>query len=616
MNLNRVGKRPYSLAKNMVMASPQSPATTTTNTTTKTPGANDLLLLLQKEGILSPDKAEDLKKQAEITTTTIDEILIKEKIVDEEKLARTKAELYNITFVDLMSETIDPMVLNIVPKSAAEHYRMIAFRKVGEELNVALLDPGNFPAIAAISFLAEEEHLKPHIFITSPASFKSAFQHYEALRREVAEVIEGAKDRFTPETSKSEEDKKPIEEIVKNAPVSRIVAMIMKQAVDTHASDIHLEPMGKESRVRYRIDGVLRTSITLPGYLHPSIVARIKVLSNLKLDETRIPQDGRITEEVTGKIIDFRVSTLPLLEGTEKVVMRVLDTSVGVPTLDELGFRKEYLTIIDRNYRQPHGLFLISGPTGSGKSTTLYTILNMMNKEGVNILTLEDPIEYYIKGINQSQIRPEVGYTFASGLRALLRQDPNVIMVGEIRDRETAELAVHAALTGHLIFSTIHTNDSFGVIPRLVDMAVEPFLIGATLNVAIAQRLARRICDACKITTEIPTGLIADITKEWEGIPARYRTGIKGGASGFTFYKGKGCPRCNNEGYKGRLAVAEILQVTDNVRRVIVAGGNLVTLAEEAKKQEMITLRQDALLKVVEGLTTVEELMRLSQEQT
>ncbi|MBU0540070.1 GspE/PulE family protein, partial [Patescibacteria group bacterium] len=350
-------------------------------------------------------------------------------------------------------------------------------------------------------------------------------------------------------------------------------------------------------------------------YIHPAVVSRIKVLANMKLDETRIPQDGRITEEINGKKIDFRVSTLPVVDN-EKVVMRILDTSLGAPTFEQLGYREEYIALIKEEIKRPFGLFLITGPTGSGKSTTLFSGLNLLNGEGVNISTLEDPVEYYIAGVNQSQIRPDIGYTFATGLRSLLRQDPNVIMVGEIRDKETAELAIHASLTGHLIFSTIHTNDVFGLVPRLIDIGVEPFLLAATLNIGIAQRLARKICPHCKAEQEIAPETLQKLQRELGKIPPKYlKKGFDNSAVP-VFYHGKGCARCGGSGYSGRTAVAELFQFTPQAKRSVERGFPIEEVQAEADRQGMLRLRQDVLLKALEGTTTVEEVLRLGQETT
>lgn len=575
---------------------------------------NELLVFLVKEGKLDEPAALAIEARAKDAQKSVDDFVLKDAIVGEEALAQAKGRMAAVPYIDLTLQEINPEVLNLIPQNVAQNYQMIAFGREGDTLKVALTDPRHYQAMQAVEFLAGEEGLKVKYFVGSSAGFRSAFQKYELLRREVAEVLEAAKEKFEPGAEAAAEEGASIEEVIKGAPVSRIVAVIMRHAFEGKASDIHIEPALTESRIRYRIDGILRTTLSLPVSLHTSIVARIKVLAGLRIDETRIPQDGRISEIFGGKSIDFRVSVLPLREGQEKVVMRILDTSIGVPTLEQLGFQPAHVAVIEKNIKKPHGLVLISGPTGSGKSTTLYTVLNMINAEGVNISTLEDPVEYFIKGVNQSQIRQEVGFTFAAGLRALLRQDPNVIMVGEIRDNETAMLAIHAALTGHLILSTVHTNDALGVVPRLLDMGVEPFLLAATLNVAIAQRLARKICQDCKAPAEIPEAVIAPLRRELEAIPPAFWPEGYTAGSPLVFYQGKGCPRCGGSGYRGRIAVSEILQGTKELSRIIASGFENAEARKEAAAQSMITLKQDTLLKALRGMTTVEEVLRVSQD--
>jgi type IV pilus assembly protein PilB len=402
-----------------------------------------------------------------------------------------------------------------------------------------------------------------------------------------------------------------MEAVIKSAPVSKMVLVILRHALAGRASDIHIEPTVTDTAVRYRIDGTLHTSLILPKYTHAAIVARIKVLANLKLDETRKPQDGRIRLNIEGRDIDFRVSTLPLFEG-EKVVLRILDTKAEVPTLEKLGLNPLHIELIKKSIKRPHGMTLLTGPTGSGKTTTLYTVLTMLNEEGTNIVTLEDPIEYYINGVNQSQINPEIGYTFAAGLRAILRQDPNIVMVGEIRDKETTELVIHASLTGHMILSTLHTNNAIGAIPRLIDLGAEPFLVSSVLNMVIAQRLARKICPDCRKEMAIPAALMARVKEQITEIPPKYLKDID--QKKLTFYKGEGCAHCGNLGYLGRVAVVEIIDVDAEIRQLITAGGKDVTLFDKAlKKQEFITLTQDCLIKALQGQTTMEEVLRVSQ---
>ncbi len=576
--------------------------------------ANPLLDLLLQEKLLSEEQVKFFEEESQKTGKSAETLLEESGAVEEEKLAETRGKIFNLPYVNLVGREIKFDDLNIIPKDAAENHKIICFERFDSEISVGVVDPTNIAATEAIEFLAREKNFTVKYFIISLTSFKDAVKKYEILKKEVEKVLELAKERFVPEEKAVEEmPAVEIEEAIKKAPVSKMVNMIMKYAVDNKASDIHIEPGFKESRVRYRIDGVLRSRLALPAYIHAAVVARIKVLANLKLDETRIPQDGRIRQVISGRNVDFRVSTLPLM-GQEKVVMRVLETATKALSLEDLGFRGRAVEVITREIKKPHGLFLVTGPTGSGKSTTLYTALSMVNREGVNIVTLEDPIEYYIEGVNQSQIRPEIGFSFAAGLRALLRQDPNIIMVGEIRDNETAELAIHAALTGHLIFSTLHTNDAAGAIPRLMDMKVEPFLLSSTLNAVAAQRLVRKICPYCKDKFEPPPDILSKFKHELETIPAKFLPKGFDLNAPITLWRGAGCARCNGEGYMGRVVISEVLEATENLRKIISYEFNIQALKEEMKNQGMISMKQDGFLKVLEGLTTIEEVMRATQE--
>jgi type IV pilus assembly protein PilB len=372
--------------------------------------------------------------------------------------------------------------------------------------------------------------------------------------------------------------------------------------------------MDDEYRVRFRMDGILHSSLVLPRYVGRAVVSRIKILSNLKIDEKRKPQDGRFKIEKLGRVVDFRVSTFPVIEG-EKAVLRVLDREEGLISFETLGLIGKNFEILSREIRNPYGIILITGPTGSGKTTTLYAFLQVLNMEERNIVTLEDPVEYYIAGINQSQIKPEIGYTFASGLRSILRQDPNIIMVGEVRDSETAELAIHAALTGHLVFSTLHTNDTIGAIPRLIDMGIEPFLLSASLNAIAAQRLVRKICPKCREEIEVPMAVREKVRKELENMPAeeikKYGVDI---SAGLKFYRGKGCEECANQGLRGRIAIFEVFEINSAVREIITdKEGNEIEARKEAVNQKMITMKQDGLLKVLMGITTLSEVERVTE---
>ncbi len=569
--------------------------------------------LLRERKLLTDDVIASVQAEALKFKISFEQQLVTQKLMKEDDIAKLKAEYTGLETKDLSDTPIDQKMVEIIPEDVAEHYQVVAFGGNETELFVGIVDPLDYQATEAVQFLAKERRKIPHFYVITSANLQNALKKYRMLGKEVTEVVEEAEEKMkAPEKALGAEEKK-MEEIIRSAPVSKIVTMILRFAVDNRASDIHIEPMGEEkTRVRYRIDGDMRTSLVLPGQLHASLVSRLKVLSNLKLDETRVPQDGRIKFQTENQVIDLRLSTLPLT-GREKVVMRVLDSSKGVPTLKALGFRPGYIGLMERNISKPHGLFLITGPTGSGKSTTLYAALNSVTDDTVNVVTMEDPVEYTIPGINQSQVNPDVGLTFAAGLRSILRQDPDIIMVGEIRDGETASLAVQAGLTGHLVFSTLHTNDAFGAVPRLIDMGLQPFLLVSTLNLVMAQRLVRTICDKCKEENELPSTIIAEITKELETVPKDMITAqFPTGSIIVKSYKGKGCTRCANTGYKGRTTVAEYIEMTRELQKIVVEGNNAEKVREEVQRQGMITMKQDGILKVLAGITTMEEVIAVT----
>ncbi len=569
-----------------------------------------LIDLLVKNKLLALEQLEAIKKLPAYAANPEAAIAASGQ-VDIEDLTKYKAEAYGMNYRSLIGVKISDQVLNLIPAEVAENYKIICFEVAGNKMRVGMADPENFKAIEAIDFLAKGDNLQPEYFLVSASGLDSALKHYKSLGKEVSRALKSKEEEEALERSKHKSKEDEVEEITKSAPVSKIVSVIIRHAVEGRASDIHIEPMQKESRVRYRIDGILHNSLILPKNVHGSIVGRIKVLADLKLDETRMPQDGRIRVSVNNKDIDLRISILPLMD-EEKVVMRILDVTRGAPTLKDLGFMGRGLKVVEESLKKTDGMFLVTGPTGSGKSTTLFSILTSMNEEGINISTLEDPVEYFIKGINQSQVRPEIGFTFASGLRSLLRQDPDVIMVGEIRDNETAELGIHASLTGHFVLSTLHTNDALGAIPRLLDMEVEPFLLGSTLNIVLAQRLARKICGFCKTEYKLPDDILADINKELAATPEAVIKEMlpKVDIKKPKFYKGKGCARCGMTGYTGRVALAEVLDVNDRVKEIIMDNKVNLTLEELIKNQNFITMKQDGIIKVLLGLTTMEEVLR------
>ncbi|MDD5071930.1 MAG: GspE/PulE family protein [Patescibacteria group bacterium] len=576
----------------------------------------DFLKLLKESKNLSESSLLEIKGKADAAGKKIEDVLVAEKLIDSEEMAQIKAKVYGLPYQNLLDREVSNEVINIISFEAAENYKIICFDKSGNKIKVGLTDPENFKAMEAVNFLAKEEKFRVEYYLISGPSFDKVFKQYRNLKSEIGKALETHAKEEEGARKKAKESGVDLEEVIKSAPVAKIVSVIIRHAVEGRASDIHIEPTQTESRVRYRIDGVLHTSLVLPRDIHNAIVARVKVMANLKLDETRLPQDGRINIEMGEKKIDFRVSVMPLID-EEKVVMRILDTTTGAPTLEELGFDGRALRIIKENIKKTTGMLLVTGPTGSGKSTTLFAILNMLNKEGVNIYTLEDPVEYFIKGINQSQTRPEIGFSFANGLRSLLRQDPDIIMVGEIRDNETAELAIHASLTGHFVLSTLHTNDAVGAVARMLDMKVEPFLLGSTLNVIIAQRLARKICPHCKKEEKLPEDILADMENEMKKMP---QNAIKELVKDFVsldktvFFKGVGCPRCGNSGYSGRIAIVEALDINDRTRDIIMDKNKILRFDSTKESQDFVSMKQDGIMKVLRGETTMEEVLRVIQD--
>jgi type IV pilus assembly protein PilB len=565
--------------------------------------------LIEKK-LLDPAVLEKARVESAENGSSLEEILVYHGM-NAEEIAKAKGEVYSLEYVNLADVKLTSDTLRAIPQKTADAYQVIAFEKNKEQLKVGIVNPKNFKAVQAVEYLAKREQLHVDYYVVSLASFKSAQKKYQALGEEVGEVLDYAAEKYKQETE-VENDllSGDLEQVVKSAPVSKIVSTIIKYATSGGASDIHIEPFEEETRVRFRVDGILRTALALPAYIHPSIVSRIKVLSNLKLDETRIPQDGRIKMKIGKQKVDLRVSTLPLV-GKEKVVMRVLDTSGVVLTLEELGYRERYVKMIEKAISKSHGKILATGPTGSGKSTTLYSLLNQLNSESSNIVTLEDPAEYFIPGINQSQVNAEVGFSFSAGLRSLLRQDPDVLMVGEIRDEETAELSVHAALTGHIVFSTLHTNNAAGALPRLIDMNVEPFLISSTLECVIAQRLVRKVCPDCKAPAEIPQDLVDEVVNTLDPLPEDQKPEMFK-TKEFVFYHGTGCGKCNGSGYKGRTVIAEVIIFDTETKEFITNDFDLDKFMQFlVDKKGFSNMMQDGFLKVLEGHTTVEEVLRV-----
>ncbi|MCX6784431.1 MAG: GspE/PulE family protein [Candidatus Komeilibacteria bacterium] len=572
-----------------------------------------LLNLLLERSLITSERFQRLVDLLRSDPQQLANELNTDPTIPAEELARVKATVFQMDYFNLEGKELDSMVVKILPQDLAKTYAMLIVGKDKDELQVALVDPANFKAMEAIEFLARKKNYRVKYLVISQASWERGYKAYGDLKEEVGQAVGQAQEKFAPKEVAAGEAQS-LEEIVKSAPVAKIVSVIFRHAIEGGASDIHIEPQGQVSRIRYRVDGILHTSLTLPIYLHAALVSRIKVIANLKIDETRVPQDGRIRISIAGRDVDLRVSTLPLL-GQEKVVMRILESQKQPPTFADLGFMGQQLELMNRNLTKQTGMFLVTGPTGSGKSTTLFSALGVLNKEHVNISTLEDPIEYFVAGVNQSQINPEVGFTFASGLRSLLRQDPNILMVGEIRDSETTELAIHAALTGHVVLSTLHTNDAIGTIPRFIDMGGKPFLLAATLNIVVAQRLVRKICPKCKEIELIPEDIQNQVQTVINQIPPAGIYPETPIGKKLVFYHGAGCASCGGTGYKGRLVVSEVINVSAAMREIIAKGFPTDAVKKELLEQKFMTMTQDGWLKVLLGLTTAEEILGISREE-
>ena len=572
----------------------------------------DLVQQLVKKGVIDKKRATTLEYEIKTSNKRPEEVILEKRIVTEDFLFGLKGEVLKIPLKVVSSEEVQLKALETIPEESAKYYKMLPLAKEENRLEVGMVYPEDLKAREALEFLARQNKFSYQIFLISLSNFNELLTKYRSLKKEVKRALEELEVEL-------EKEKKPgvrtaeVERIAEEAPISKVVAVILRHAVDGKASDIHIEPSRDKLRVRFRLDGVLHPSIFLPMRILPAIVARIKILSNLKIDETRIPQDGRFSARIEDRIIDFRVSTFPTTLG-EKAVMRILDPGERKIDFKELGITGRNLEAIKRGLDKSYGMILSTGPTGSGKTTTLYSVLSLFNKETVNIMTLEDPVEYFIEGVNQSQIKPEIGYSFGSGLRYMLRQDPDIIMVGEIRDEETASLAIHAALTGHILLSTLHTSNTLGVIPRLIDMGIEPFLLPSTLSLAIAQRLLRKLCPYCKKKVKANKEARKKIIDEIEKIPSVVKKEIKI-EKDLYLYEPAGCKRCNNLGYAGRIGIFEILEMTENLEEIILKEPSESTIKEEAKRQGMITMKQDGMLKVLEGVTSLEEVLRVAEEK-
>ncbi len=586
---------------------------------------NQLNTALKQKKLVGQDKLAELEKERLMVKGNMpwEEFLLQKKVVTEPQLLKLEAELLGVDVADLTQQQIPQDVLNLVPEPIAHRHQVISFAKTKEELSLAMTDPQD---LQTKEFIQKKTGLKIKVFLIGKTSLEFGLSKYHAsLEKEIGHLFTPTGQPISVETQPADGEPEPdmgatLKKAAEEIPVIRVVDTLLEYAVFEKASDIHIEPQENSVIVRYRIDGVLHDVMTLPKIIQAAIVARIKVLSNLKIDEHRLPQDGRFKIEKEGYKFSLRISTIPIFDG-EKVVIRLLDESAKAASLEDLGFGKSAYDTILRNVKKPHGMLLVTGPTGSGKSTTLYTVLSMMNTKSVNISTIEDPVEYRIPGANQMQVNPKIGLTFAMGLRALLRQDPNIIMIGEIRDKETAEEAMHAAMTGHVVFSTLHTNSAAAALPRLLDIGMESYLIASTVNAVLAQRLVRKVCQECKAPIKLDEATWVTITKLFhleKLIPAMQREGnlpakVKD-PKDLQFFKGAGCDKCNKTGYKGRMGIYEILEVTPLVGSLIMEHKSSQEIQDEAEKEGMVLMWEDGFMKAAQGLTTIEEILRVSKE--
>lgn len=576
-----------------------------------------VLSQLIQQKVITQKQASLLEAEATSSGKHVEELVMEKKLMGEKALFDMKSKELNIPIKKMESTEIPLNVLELIPEDSVKYYRMVPLAKKGRQLEIGMVYPDDLQAQEALKFLARQENFSYKIFLIEPSVFARLVKQYRTLKKEVGQALKELAREIKTEKKPAKEAEGEGKRLVEKAPITKMVAVILRDAVEQKASDVHIEPVKDHVRVRFRTLGELHTSLVLPFKVHASIIARIKILSNMKIDETRIPQDGRFSTTIDGRDIDFRVSTLPTPLG-EKVAIRVLDPSTGIQTFEQLGLTDDNLIKVKQALKKPFGLILVTGPTGSGKSTTLYAILRFLNKEEINIISLEDPVEYHLEGVNQSQMRPQIGYDFAQALRFVLRQDPDIIMVGEVRDEESASLMTHAALTGHLVLTTLHTNNAIGIVTRLIDMGVEKYLIPSTFNLAISQRLVRRLCDECKKRIQAKKEIEQLIVGEIKTAPLSFQKKadmyLKKQKGGLVVFQAKGCKKCGESGYSGRTALFEVFSMSEQLEEIILQDPSEAKLEAEAKRQGMITLRQDGILKVLKGVTTIEEVIRVSGE--
>lgn len=574
------------------------------------PAAQDdlspILDILVTDGKITTADRDQIKSAFINTGGSMTALLKERKLATDDDLSAALAKYYNVPFIHIIDQPSSPVALGYVDKSVAERFHLFPYDYVPDtaELKVAMSNPVD---LAAIEFLEKKTGLRVKPAVSTEEDIRDAIdlRYEQSLSSEVTAALK----ETTLGGQKSEVktvDIRSVGLLIKEAPIAKIITKVLEFAMKSRASDVHIEPEETKTRIRYRIDGILHEKLVVPRDIHDALVSRIKILSDMKIDEKRIPQDGRFNFRIDDQEVDLRVSTLPTVNG-EKVVMRLLKKTGNVPTLQELGLRGRALKNLEDAILKPHGIILVTGPTGSGKTTTLYSVLSRINTVKVNVVTIEDPVEYQITGVNQVQVNPTAGLTFASGLRSFLRQDPNVIMVGEVRDEETAELAVQAALTGHLVFSTLHTNSASGALPRLLDMKAEPYLLASTITSIVGQRVARQTCKTCGKPYTPDATSVEEMKKVLGKLWPADKTEVQ-------LIKGEGCEVCANSGYLGRIGIYEVLPITEIIGRQILEHAPAAEIEAKAVEEGMITMKQDGYLKVLEGITTLDEILRVAQE--
>ena len=564
---------------------------------------NGLLKVLVEEGLLTQEQAETVAVEASQKGLSEERVVEEKGWVEKKELTRARAKVLGFPFVSLAETPVSPEAVALVSEAVARTYRLIPLRfdRQKNELAVAMVNPLD---LEAIEFLEKKTGSKVVPYLAEEGEIEEAIkERYGGTL--VAEVSQAMEEELAVPKSQAI-DIRQLGTVIREAPIAKVVSTILEFAVSSRASDVHIEPQPENTRVRYRIDGVLHEKLLLPKTIHEALISRIKISSGMKIDEKRIPQDGRFKFKAGEAEVDLRVSSAPTIWG-EKIVMRLLRSSGGVPDLPELGLRGLGLKRVEEAILKPNGIIIVCGPTGSGKTTTLYSAITRINNPGLNIMTIEDPVEYEIKGITQVQVNREAGLTFASAMRSFLRQDPDIIMVGEIRDQETAELAIQASLTGHLVFSTLHTNQAAGTIPRLLDLGAEPFLLASSLSLVVGQRIARRICPNCREEYQPDKTNLDELTAVLGKFLPKKKEEIK-------FFRGKGCEQCNNTGYYGRVGIFEVLSVSEKIVKLILERAPAGEIEKQAIEEGMITMLQDGYLRVVEGVSTMEEVVRVVRD--